>query len=265
MSFAAKSFLPAHGTDLGPCLEISNGRAVYPILRQSFRQISAEVIEPPLAGQLFCLHPRSLPRHLQFGFTGMAFAQSDSMSNFARFSTSGAVLHGLRMVLLLSVLAAATSADAGQKVSLARDPSPDANVTGYRVYCINVTASHTNQIDVGNTNFCIITNLAEARTYAFYVTAYDASGLESDPSNTLEFTVPLGPIETSFAPGAGGRIEMRLHANGSDGIQLALQTSTDLENWVTLTTAPTAGESIDYTVANLNGDEKRFFRATVVE
>lgn len=187
------------------------------------------------------------------------------MFNFDRFSPSGAALRGLRVMLFISVLAAAVSADAGQKVSLAWDPSPDASVTGYRVYCINVTAVHTNQIDVGNTNFCIITSLAEARTYAFYVTAYDGNGLESDPSNTLEFAVPLGPIETTFAPGPRGRIEMRLHANGSDGIRLVLQTSTDLESWVTLASATTAGESIDYIITNMNGDEKRFFRATVVE
>lgn len=58
---------------------------------------------------------------------------------------------------------------------------------------------------------------------------------------------------------------MRLHANGSDGIRLVLQTSTDLESWVTLASATTAGESIDYIITNMNGDEKRFFRATVVE
>lgn len=187
------------------------------------------------------------------------------MLNLDKISPSGAVLRGLRAILFFSVLAAALSAAAGQKVSLAWDPSPDDSVTGYRLFCINVTLGHTNQIDVGNTNVCVITSLAEARTYAFYVTAYDGNGLESDPSNTIGLTVPLGPIETTIAPGLGGRVEMRLHANGSEGIRLELQTSTDLENWVTLTTAPTAGDSIDYTVTNLNGDAKRFFRATVVE
>jgi hypothetical protein len=168
-------------------------------------------------------------------------------------------------MLFLSVMTAALCAEAGQRVSLAWDPSPDASVTGYRVYCINVTLGHTNQIDVGNTNFCVITNLAEAQTYAFYVTAYDGSGLESDPSNTLEFTVPLGPIVTSFAPGAGGSMEMRLHANGCEGVRLEIQTSIDFENWVALATAPAAGDSVDYTVTNMNGDAKRFFRVTVVE
>jgi fibronectin type 3 domain-containing protein len=167
-------------------------------------------------------------------------------------------------LVLISVLTAMTSASAAPRVELMWDPSPDDTVTGYMVYCTDVTLHHSSQIDVGNTNTCVVTNLAEGRTYQFYVTAYDATGLESDPSNTLEFSVPLGPIHTIIAAGPDGRPEMRFHASGSEGVRLALQSSTNLINWTTIATATDAGQPLDYSIAIVKTEEKQFFRAVTV-
>jgi hypothetical protein len=47
--------------------------------------------------------------------------------------------------------------------------------------------------DVGNTTVALVDNLTGGQTYHFYAIAYDNSGNESGPSNTLTYTVP-GPI-----------------------------------------------------------------------
>jgi hypothetical protein len=50
------------------------------------------------------------------------------------------------------------------------------------------------RIDVGDTTRHKLTGLVPGRTYSFYLTAYSPAGLESDPSNTFVYEVPvLGP------------------------------------------------------------------------
>jgi hypothetical protein len=194
---------------------------------------------------------------------GIGIAFSPGMRLHNRSLPGNSTLIRLVGLALFSVITAMMAAAAG-RVELMWDSSPDDAVTGYMVYCTDVTLHHSSQIDVGNTNTCMVTNLAEGRTYQFYVTAYDGTGLESDPSNTLEFSVPLGPIDTLISAGPDGKPEMRLHSPGSEGVRLALQTSTDLKNWVTIMTTAGTGQSLDYTAAISTTEEKQFFRAITV-
>lgn len=104
-------------------------------------------------------------------------------------------------------------------VTLTWCPSPDTNVTGYAIYygTGNVTnwspdvylwdtnnpcdftlisrgsnwlGNYTTRINVGNTNVATVTNLVTGVSYYFVATAYDASGLESLPSNEVSYTAP---------------------------------------------------------------------------
>ena len=52
-------------------------------------------------------------------------------------------------------------------------------------------------INVGNVDTYEVTNLIEGSTNMFFVTAHDASGLESDGSNELEFKVPRNSTATA--------------------------------------------------------------------
>lgn len=100
------------------------------------------------------------------------------------------------LALLLFVnLGLATAAE----VQLAWDPSPDADVTGYRLYWGYQSGTYEGMLDVGNTTTTTAGPLADATTYFFAVTAYNSSGLESDYSNEVEYTTPAGDPSVSTA------------------------------------------------------------------
>ncbi len=79
-------------------------------------------------------------------------------------------------------------------VTLAWDPSTDPEVTGYRLYCAHLPETEFQVFEVGGETAFTIPDLVEGETYAFYVTCYNTVGLESEPSNTIDYTVPALPI-----------------------------------------------------------------------
>jgi len=79
-------------------------------------------------------------------------------------------------------------------VTLAWDASPDASVTGYRIYYGPASGSYTNSTTVGNVTNATLTSLKAGAIYYFAATAYDGSGLESDFSNETSYTPPLPQI-----------------------------------------------------------------------
>jgi hypothetical protein len=83
---------------------------------------------------------------------------------------------------------------AGQSVSLAWGPSVDPSVVGYNIYDGVASQTYTNKISAGNVTSVTISNLVEGTTYYFVVTAYNAVGLESPPSNEVSYFVPLSVV-----------------------------------------------------------------------
>lgn len=82
------------------------------------------------------------------------------------------------------------AAIAAGNVTLAWDASPDASVTGYRIYWGAASQSYTNS-QTGDTNLTMtITNLTPGVRYFFAATAFDGNGLESDFSNETSYRVP---------------------------------------------------------------------------
>ena len=79
---------------------------------------------------------------------------------------------------------------AGQ-VTLMWDPNSESDLAGYRIYYGIASSSYDNAIDVGNTETCTVMGLIPDVTYYFVATAYNTSGLESDYSNEIEYTVSL--------------------------------------------------------------------------
>lgn len=91
------------------------------------------------------------------------------------------------VALILIVRAALADAS----VTLAWDASPSPEVTGYRIYYGVGSRSYTNVVTVGNVLTATVTGLKPGVTYYFAATAFEGSGLESDFSNEVSYTVPV--------------------------------------------------------------------------
>ncbi|OFZ22720.1 MAG: hypothetical protein A2X94_03475 [Bdellovibrionales bacterium GWB1_55_8] len=74
---------------------------------------------------------------------------------------------------------------AGRCVLLEWDPSPDADVTGYRIYVGFSSGSYLENVDVGNVTSYTVRNLTPGQTYFFAATAYNSAGMESVFSNEV--------------------------------------------------------------------------------
>lgn len=101
--------------------------------------------------------------------------------------------------LALSSLDLATQTHASTSVgtiTLAWDPSPDLTVAGYMLYYGLVGSNTTNSTAVGNATITTVGNLQAGATYFFFVTAYNAQFLESDPSNVITDT----PLPSNSSP-----------------------------------------------------------------
>lgn len=75
-------------------------------------------------------------------------------------------------------------------VKLAWDRSTDSTVTGYKVYYSQLGSGSMGLVNAGDTNQVVVSALIRIQTYSFYAVAYNAVGLESVPSNMVQYTVP---------------------------------------------------------------------------
>ena len=83
-------------------------------------------------------------------------------------------------------------ASSGYPVTLSWSPSPDATVIGYNLYYGDMAGTQTNKWDVGPALTATLPNLQAGVTYFFFATAYDAAGVESEPSNFITHTPDSG-------------------------------------------------------------------------
>lgn len=104
---------------------------------------------------------------------------------------------GLRSWHLAFLAMLATTPAWGATVTLAWDPSPDANVAGYRIYFGTASRSYTDAVDVGNVTQATVT-VPTKGTYFFAATAYSGEGDESDYS--AESQVVVGSTTTTVPP-----------------------------------------------------------------
>lgn len=97
-------------------------------------------------------------------------------------------------ILLFGILIALNALGAEGSVALAWDPSPDAAVTGYKIYYGESSRTYTHQVAVGNVTNTTITGLTAGQGYYFTATAYDDTGLESDYCNEVYYQAPIDAI-----------------------------------------------------------------------
>ena len=99
-----------------------------------------------------------------------------------RRTASFAVVFSLFVFLPVSAWAA--------RVTLAWNPSPSPNVTGYGVSYGAASGDYTAYIDAGTNLAWAVTDLVQGDTYYFVVSAYDTNGDESPFSNEISYSVP---------------------------------------------------------------------------
>jgi Fibronectin type III domain len=121
-------------------------------------------------------------------------------------------------------------------VEFAWDASADPDVTGYAVYYGVVNSSVTNRLDAGASQTATFAHLQAKTNYFFYVAAYTATGLESDPSNVIEYSPPAITCVklTELEDGA-----MRIQFRGPAGALCRVEYSESLVSpqWQTLASA----------------------------
>lgn len=104
------------------------------------------------------------------------------------------------MVLFATVLAGSAKA---QSITLAWDPV--SGVSGYKLYQGGASRVYSNSVDAGTTTQRTLSNITIGKTYYFAVTAYNSSGIESDYSSEITYTVPVSgnPVITLTSPTNG--------------------------------------------------------------
>jgi hypothetical protein len=78
-----------------------------------------------------------------------------------------------------------SSSLSSQIVTLVWDANSEPDIGGYFVYYGDINESATQKIDVGNNTTTTVFSLVAGKTYRFFATAYNTSGLESDPSDEV--------------------------------------------------------------------------------
>lgn len=116
----------------------------------------------------------------------------------------------MRLMQSLAVLACCVSAArAAESVTVAWDPNPEADITGYRVLYGTASKSYTQEIDVGNLATATIAGLDDTSTYFFAVVSYNANGTESAPSDEVVSPTPqqhLSNVSTRAFAQQGDRV-----------------------------------------------------------
>jgi hypothetical protein len=93
------------------------------------------------------------------------------------------------MALVWTITCAQAALEIGS-VTLAWDPNTESDVSGYRIYYGSPAHTFTQVIDVGDVTTATVNGLLVGQVYSFHATCYNLAGLESGPSNSVDYMVP---------------------------------------------------------------------------
>ena len=186
-----------------------------------------------------------------------------SVGHQKKLSVAGLILSSVLVLFFqLPILAS-------QSVTLAWNPSADANVAGYRIYYGLASGDYSSVVTVANTDSVSIADLEVGTTYYFAAAAFDAAGNEGDLSDETSFTAPvavaprmsaltasLPAVATLSAPvRAAGQFTFTV--TGPAGQSCVVQASANLLNWISLQTNTVPFTFVDTNAANC---PQRFYR-----
>lgn len=184
----------------------------------------------------------------------------------------------LLLALLSALLFAGFAAGAVGEVTLEWDPNPEPEVSGYRLHIGTEPGSYDQSRDAGNQTTASVTELVAGKTYYFVVTAYDAAGNESLPSNEVSFTAPwpgnllaktvLAPLEPEALnqsprcepnPNPAG-MEFAVQVIAPSWPAVTLFASSDLRSWTPLGTVANPTGRIVFTDLESRAFSTRYYR-----
>jgi hypothetical protein len=165
---------------------------------------------------------------------------------------------GLYLVLA-GMIRLASPVSAEQQVTLGWEPSLDEGVAGYAVYYGAASGAYSNRISAGSAISATISGLQEGLTYFFVVTACNALGLESLPSNEVSYTVPGAVLTIQKLQMSGFSGAFFIGSSGVVPPVWVLQVSEDMKTWRPL--ARGANGPVGVTVVT-SGASSLFFRLT---
>lgn len=140
-------------------------------------------------------------------------------------------------------------------------PCPDAGVAGYALYYGVSGFPITNRMDVGSGTAVTVNNLTAPSTYSFYVVAYDANQVESDPSNLLLYnTLAISSLELSQL--SDGNVNISFLVAPGAGCHVEYTETLNPPAWTVLTTA-TADSNGRVTISDPTVGTARFYRGVV--
>ena len=182
------------------------------------------------------------------------------MGRLARISGRHKVPGGLLLLALLfhSVQAFTATVPTGQSVTLAWNPSPAANATGYNIYYGVASGTYTSMINVGTATNATIPGLVAGVTYYFAATTYNASGEQGAFSSETTYAVPTSARLHLRSASAG---QFTLTVTGLIGHTYQILSSSDLTTWTVIGTVTVGtGGSLDFTDTTAASFPRRFYR-----
>jgi hypothetical protein len=181
-----------------------------------------------------------------------------------RFTEAGAqVRNGGIFIILLAAFsvvvltASGATAPASYNAVLTWDRSPNSSVAGYRVHYGTASRNYTDSVVAGNVMTTTVGGLTSGSSYYFAVTAYDASGAQSDFSNEVRIVPGQPRVRLALSPAK----QAVLTVSGLIGRTYDILASTNLTVWSVIGSA-TLGASAtqDFTDVNAAGFPRRFYR-----
>ena len=171
------------------------------------------------------------------------------------------VLVGILFLVLLhnpAPLPGAIVAGSGAySVTLAWNPSPNTNVTGYCVYYGPASRQYSNRVGVGNVTTVTVSGLVGGVTYYFAATTIAADGQESGFSQEIKYTPGLPNIRIRAA--TVGQFVLRV--SGLNSTTYEIQATQDFKTWTIIGTVTLGTNgSMDFTDTNAVNFPRRFYR-----
>jgi hypothetical protein len=165
-------------------------------------------------------------------------------------------------IALLLALVAGVRPEAAETLSVEWDPSPEADVTGYRVSIGPAPGVYDQTVDVGNKTTYTLTSVVAGRTYCFAVAAYSAG--PSVGSRSADVCTDSNQPPSLTSPGnrssvVGTAVTLNLVASDPEGLPITFS-ATGLPAGLTLNTntgfisgTPTAASTYNVTVTVSDG------------
>ena len=172
----------------------------------------------------------------------------------------------MRFVILAAICGFSNSsvfgADALKSVNLAWDPSPAADLAGYRLYFGTQSKNYTSIVEAGSATSAVAGNLLAGVTYYFAVTTVVLAGLESPFSTEISYTVPASPkVFADLALTITSSGQAQLSGTAPAGYQYDVLMTTNLSDWRAIgsVTGDSSG-SILFTDTSSPLDQLRLYR-----